>query len=452
MPKSLPSYRQRKGSDQAIVTLMDAVTKERRDYWLGAFGTPGSRESYHRLIARWEAQGRVLPESEDLPGGPKKVTVEELIAPYWKWAESFYAPGEIHCIHMAMKLTRQLFGSAPAESFGPNSLRLVREQMIRGDSAAVPLRKPWVRTFANRQAHRIAAMFKWAAAQELLPASVYHQLKTLEPLKRGRSQARESEPVRHVADGLIDPLEDLVSPQVWAIIQLQRFTGARCGELFKLRAVDLKMDDGDGVWTFSPEEHKTAHHGKKRTIYFGPRAKEIIKPYLTGRPVDRYLFSAGEGEAHHRIKRHARRKTPISCGNRSGTNGVNLPSRMPGDHYTTDSYRRAIARACAQAFPPPDELRRIKIKGKKKKGKCWESKAHWKERLGEDKWAALKRWQREHCWHPHQLRHSAATHIRREFGLEAAQIALGHSSALVTEAVYAERDMEKAIEVMKKIG
>ena len=36
--------------------------------------------------------------------------------------------------------------------------------------------------------------------------------------------------------------------------------------------------------------------------------------------------------------------------------------------------------------------------------------------------------------------------------MEAAQIALGHSSALVTEAVYAERDMDKVIEVMKKIG
>ena len=41
---------------------------------------------------------------------------------------------------------------------------------------------------------------------------------------------------------------------------------------------------------------------------------------------------------------------------------------------------------------------------------------------------------------------------RRQFGLEAAQIALGHSSALVTEAVYAQRDMEKVAEVMTKIG
>ena len=44
------------------------------------------------------------------------------------------------------------------------------------------------------------------------------------------------------------------------------------------------------------------------------------------------------------------------------------------------------------------------------------------------------------------------TLIRREFGLEAAQLALGHSSAKVTDAVYAERDMARVLEVMKRIG
>ena len=41
---------------------------------------------------------------------------------------------------------------------------------------------------------------------------------------------------------------------------------------------------------------------------------------------------------------------------------------------------------------------------------------------------------------------------RREFGLEAARIALGHSSAMVTDAVYAERDAEKIEEMMRRIG
>jgi integrase len=54
-------------------------------------------------------------------------------------------------------------------------------------------------------------------------------------------------------------------------------------------------------------------------------------------------------------------------------------------------------------------------------------------------------------WHPHQLRHSAATRLRKEFGLDVARVILGHSSPAVTE-VYADPDREKALNAMGQIG
>jgi integrase len=54
-------------------------------------------------------------------------------------------------------------------------------------------------------------------------------------------------------------------------------------------------------------------------------------------------------------------------------------------------------------------------------------------------------------WHPNQLRHTAATEFRSKFGLEAAQVLLGHSKADTTQ-VYAERDLKKAADVARKIG
>jgi site-specific recombinase XerC len=60
-------------------------------------------------------------------------------------------------------------------------------------------------------------------------------------------------------------------------------------------------------------------------------------------------------------------------------------------------------------------------------------------------------WRAEHCWSPNQLRHAAGTEVRRQYGLEAAQVILGHAKADVTQ-VYAERDHALAIEVMGKIG
>ena len=54
-------------------------------------------------------------------------------------------------------------------------------------------------------------------------------------------------------------------------------------------------------------------------------------------------------------------------------------------------------------------------------------------------------------WHANQLRHSKATEIRQQFGLEAAQVILGHAKADITQ-VYAERDTRLAVEVSMKIG
>jgi integrase len=54
-------------------------------------------------------------------------------------------------------------------------------------------------------------------------------------------------------------------------------------------------------------------------------------------------------------------------------------------------------------------------------------------------------------WHPNQLRHAHATAVRKRFGLEAAQVALGHERADVTQ-VYAEKNLALAAQVAAEIG
>jgi integrase len=81
--------------------------------------------------------------------------------------------------------------------------------------------------------------------------------------------------------------------------------------------------------------------------------------------------------------------------------------KLPGSCYTVATYRRAVARACEIAGVPR--------------------------------------------WHPHQLRHNAATSLRKQQGIELARIILGHSSAFTTE-IYAEQDRAAAVEVIAKIG
>jgi len=54
-------------------------------------------------------------------------------------------------------------------------------------------------------------------------------------------------------------------------------------------------------------------------------------------------------------------------------------------------------------------------------------------------------------WSPNQLRHLAATRLRSQSGLDAAQMVLGHASAKTTE-IYAELDLDRAKRIVSAFG
>ena len=429
MPKSpgIPTYsiKNDRGHKLAAVTLTDAVTKRRRLYRLGPYGSDASRELYARVLVEWEASGRRLPETaaDRDPGG---MTVTQLCHAYWSAMRGHRSRSHELVVRATLRTFRQLYGTTPAAAFGPNSLRLLREAAVRGDSNAAPSpRRPLSRPVANRFARAIIGVFKWAVAHELIESRVYEALRTLEPLRRGQTDAHEPPPVKPVPDAFVDAALPHMPPPVRAMVELQRSTGMRSGEVVIMRTRDV--DTTGRVWTYTPAYHKTAHRGLDRTVHLGPRAQDVLKPWLRTN-LDEYLFSPAEAEATRLAGRHARRKTPMSYGNRPGTNRKATPARPPADRYTSDSYRRAITRACDKA----NRAAKLKV-------------AEAGREVAADERLVPR-------WHPHQLRHNFATMIRREYGLEAAQILLGHSSALVTDAVYAERDMRKAEEIAAKLG
>ena len=250
---------------------------------------------------------------DDKPADIAQVSVAEVLNDYWKWATRHYGHSELGCLRVVIRLLRQMVGSS-AVDFGPNRLRLIREQMILGDENADPPRKPWARRTVNHNVHRIVAIFKWAASHELVPAGVYERLKTLPALRRGATTARETEPIQPVAIEHVDAVRPYLSRQINALISLQLHTGARGGELFRLRPIDIQIREDTGIWRIEPTDHKTAHRGHARMIFLGPRSQDVIEPFLAGRPVDAYLFSPAEAEAERRAAAHARRKIAIDNG------------------------------------------------------------------------------------------------------------------------------------------
>jgi integrase len=54
-------------------------------------------------------------------------------------------------------------------------------------------------------------------------------------------------------------------------------------------------------------------------------------------------------------------------------------------------------------------------------------------------------------WSPGRLRHNTATNTRRKYGLDGARAVLEHSESSTTE-IYAERDLQQRLEIMREIG
>jgi integrase len=425
-PKTLnPKYRHHKATGRAYVVV------DGKSVYLGDHGTAASWKRYHAVLAEWAARGHQGPPApEPDAAGP---TVSTILANFWRHATGYYRvaegerAGEADNYRQVVRVLRHLYGGTPAAEFGPLRLKAVREYVLKPYQLKKPsgetvTRPAWSRTYANRQVGRIKAIFKWAAENELVPSSVHHGLLAVAGLRKGRSDARETDPVTPAPEHLIGPVRGLVSSQIRAMIDLQLLTGARPGELCTMRTCDV--DTSGKVWVYRPESHKTAHHGHRREIFIGPKARDVLAPLLKP-DVQAYVFSPSDAERARAERLRLARKTPVqpSQVKRAEKAKRRRRKRAPSDRYDVASYRRAIARACAKAFPPPDGLE------------------------GE----RLKAWVAEHRWHPHQLRHNAATRLRREYGLEAAQVILGHKTLAVTE-IYAERNVAAARKIMGEVG
>jgi integrase len=194
-----------------------------------------------------------------------------------------------------------------------------------------------------------------------------------------------------------------LSPEVAAMVELQWLTGMRPGEVRTIRGRDIDRSDTK-VWVYRPASHKNEHHELDCERMVGPRAQQVLAKFLKADP-DAYLFSPKEVVTN--LRHDLRKARVLKLWPSHELRYREDPAAQAGEIYTTHSYRRAVNRACKAAGVPQ--------------------------------------------WSPNQLRHSRATEVRKVYGLEAAQVTLGHATADVTQ-VYAERDRELARRVALETG
>jgi integrase len=170
------------------------------------------------------------------------------------------------------------------------------------------LRLGLARGVINSRIDRIRRAFSWAASEQLVPVGVYQALMTVANLQAGRSEARETERVKPVSTALVQETLPYLPSTIADIVRLLLITGMRAGEAASMKVCEIEM--GGPVWLYRPNHHKVAHRGINRTIALGPRAQEVIKPYLKPN-LRAYLFSPKEALAAFRAKQRAKRKTPV---------------------------------------------------------------------------------------------------------------------------------------------
>jgi integrase len=376
-----PSYRRQNYAGGRATAFIEI--RGQRIY-LGRYGTPESKEKYRRILAEIDASGPTLALAK---GATHNRTINELLVLYWEHAAKYYVKdgkptSEQASLKAAFRPLSELYGGLDAQEFGPKGLTAVRQVMIA---------RRWTRKSINKHVNRIVRFFKWAVGQEFLAAEVWKKLQAVDGLRSGRTAAADPQPIKPVSDQTVEQTLPFLSPAIAAMVRFQQLAGCRPSEVCALRPADI--DRSGDVWEYRPESHKTQHHDRARVIFIGPRAQEILLPYLL-RHDDSFCFAPSKG-----------------------------PRRSPLDRYDTAGYRRRIAFGCDRAFPPPAEL------------------------AGAEK----LQWQKQHRWSPNRLRHSCATELRKQFGLDVASIVLGHKE-LETTQVYAERDLAAARAAMRSVG
>lgn len=390
--KPFPAYCHRKQGNLAYVKF-DGHAR-----YLGSYDSPQSRQKYLRLLTEWQANGQHFPDLSD-------PTVADLFVAFWRHAKLKYTrdgrpSGELSQYRSLGKILLDLYGDLPAAQFGPRQLKACREAMIQA---------AWFRKSINRQVCRLRSIFRFAVSEELFSAESHGRLLAVEGLRKGWGGVTEGQPVRGVDPAVLEATLAKAPPVIADMARLQRITGMRSGELVAMRK-DL-MDQSGNIWRYDAPS-KMAHLGQERPIFLGPKAQFLLSAYLSRAEPGECIFRPEECWGWNLQRRHAQRVTPMNQGNRPGkSNRPRQRQRSIREKFTPDTYRQAIRRAC--------------------------------ERAGVEN------------WHPHQLRHSAATAIRQAFsgssGVEAARVTLGHQVLSMTD-FYAGMDMELAKQVAMQIG
>jgi integrase len=167
--------------------------------------------------------------------------------------------------------------------------------------------KGLARTTINKNLKKLQRIVRYGVAEEVVPPGCQVAVEAVQTLRGGLPGVREVPRVQPVSrERVLDTLPFL-RPVPRGIIQLLLTTGARPGEICKMRMRDI--DRSGAVWKYIPEKHKTQWRGRERVIPLGPAAQAALSPWLSADP-EKYLFAVSRlgkpysvDALHHQVQR-----------------------------------------------------------------------------------------------------------------------------------------------------
>ena len=251
------------------------------------------------------------------------------------------------------------------------------------------------RKSVNDYVRRIISIFAWGVEEETVNPIVVHALREVKALQKGEPGTFDNPPRQEVSDDVVKRTLPFMSPTVAAMTQVQRLSGMRPSEIYRMTVEDIDQTRDTELWYYVPKSHKTERFIGEKPIPLGKPEQELIAPYLVGKKASEAIFSPKTAILEHFAARRASRKTKIQPSQleRDRRNASN-PSGRAGDFYDNNSYRTAISHAIQKGNRAGEEIP---------------------------------------AWTPYMLRHAAGTDAEKTGGLDHAQALLGHKTANVTK-------------------
>src|SRR5262249_52821208 len=128
----------------------------------------------------------------------------------------------------SLRPVKHLYGTLTTKEFGPLELKAVRHLMITGylHPKYCP-QEPMSRGVINQRLGRICRMFRWAVENKLVPGSILQELQAVKGLQRGRSEAKETDPVQPIARAAVQETLPYLQSMVADMVRVQLETGMR---------------------------------------------------------------------------------------------------------------------------------------------------------------------------------------------------------------------------------